>query len=115
MNVMTIVHVIFIIYGAYSLLTAIKMKKNNEISQWLVSANDLPRITDPEGFCRAMWSKTFGFGVACIGYGLISVVNTYFIDNSYLHLVVVAAFFGFIIWYVISLQSAKRKFVNRIY
>ena len=51
MNVMTVVHVIFIIYGAYSLLTAIKMKKNNEISQWLVSANDLPRITDPEGFC----------------------------------------------------------------
>ena len=111
-NIMTIIHVIFIIYGAYSLLTAVKMKRNNEISQWIVSANDLTRITDPAGFCRVMAPKTLAFGGACIGYGLVSVANTYFINNNYLHLFVVAAFFAFIIWYVIALQGAKRKYVG---
>ena len=111
MNVMTVVHVLFIIYGAYSLVTAGKMKKEHQISQWLVAANDLPRIHDPKGFCEEMAPITYFFGGACVGYGILSLINTYLINNRWLHLAILLAFFVSIVIYVTRLRSAKKKYI----
>lgn len=111
MNVLSLIHVLLIIYGAYSLVSAGKMRRNREISQWLLSANELSRIRDTAGFCDAMSMPTFVFGAACIVYGLLSLLNTYYLSNDVLHLILLAVLLVCIIWYVRSLRNAKKAYL----
>lgn len=110
-SVISLIRVLIIIYGAYSLVTVGRMKRNREISQWLLSASELPRVRDTEGFCDMMSPPTFVFGAACIGFGLISLLNSYYIGNEVLHFVLLAAFFVCIIWYVSALRRAKKTYI----
>lgn len=110
-NVISVIHVLLIVYGAYSLVSAGKMKRDREISQWLLSANELPRVRDREGFCDAMTPPTFVFGLSCILYGLIALVNTYYMNNEILHFILLLAFLVCIIWYVTALRKAKKTYI----
>ena len=110
-NVISVIHVLLIVYGAYSLVSAGKMKRDREISQWLLSANELPRVRDREGFCDAMTPPTFVFGLSCILNGLLALINTYYITNEVLHFILLVAFLVCIIWYVTSLRKAKKAYI----
>ena len=110
-NVISVIHVLLIVYGAYSLVSAGKMKRDREISQWLLSANELPRVRDRDGFCDAMTPPTLAFGLSCIIYGLIALFNTYYLDNEILHFILLIAFLVCIIWYVTSLRKAKKEYI----
>ncbi|MBQ9023244.1 MAG: hypothetical protein IJ108_04930 [Eubacterium sp.] len=110
-SVISLIRFLIIIYGAYSLVTVGRMKRNGEISQWLLSASELPRVRDKEGFCEMMSRPTFVFGLSCIGFGLISLVNSHYIGNEVLHFVLLAAFFVCIVWYVSALRRAKKRFI----
>lgn len=110
-NAISIIQVLIIVYGAYSLVTAGKMKRDREISQWLLSANELTRVRDRDGFCDAMTLPTMVFGIGCIIYGLIALVNTYYIDNQILHFIMLVLFLVCIVWYVSSLRKAKKNFI----
>ena len=110
-NVLSLIHVLLIVYGAYSLVTVGKMKRERQISQWLLSAQELPRVRDVDGFCDTMSMPTFVFGIACIGYGLLSLLNTYFIDNSMLHFILLIVLLVCIIWYVTALRKAKQTYL----
>ena len=111
MNVMVVVYVLFIVYGAYSLVSAVKMRRDGQISQWLVSANELPRVHDPKGFCETMAPVTIFFGSACMGYGIYGLLNTYLIHNRVAYLIVLVAFFACIIVFVTRLRAAKKKYI----
>lgn len=110
-NVISLIHVLLIIYGAYSLVSAGKMKRDRQISQWLLSANELPRVRDTEGFCDTMTPPTLVFGLSCILYGLIALLNTYYLSNEVLHFILLLAFLVCIIWYVTSLRKAKKTYI----
>lgn len=112
-NVMTVVDVLLIVYGAYSLVTTMKMKRDGEISQWLVSANELPRVRDPEGFCRDMYLPTFVFAIGCMGFGLFSMLNEYLFGSMFVvEIIIIAAFVACIIYFVTNLRKAKKNYIN---
>lgn len=110
-SVISVIHVLLIVYGAYSLVSVGKMRRDREISQWLLSANELPRVHDKEGFCDTMSPPTLIFGLACIIYGLVSLLNTYYMNNEILHFILLVALLVCIIWYVTSLRKAKKNYI----
>ncbi len=110
-SVISVIHVLIIVYGAYSLVSAGKMRRDREISQWLLSANELGRVRDRDGFCNAMTPPTMVFGLACIIYGLLALANTYYLNNEILHFILLVIFLVCIVWYVSSLRKAKKNYI----
>ncbi|MCR5665690.1 MAG: hypothetical protein K6G01_02570 [Eubacterium sp.] len=111
-DVFSIVRIILIVYGAYSVYTARKMAQDGQPPQWLLSAQELPRVKDTKGFCTFMMLPTMVFGFGCIGYGILGMIAEYFFENSMIHMVVLIAFIVVVIWFVTRLQKAKRDYVR---
>ncbi len=109
---MTIFDFIILIYGAYSIYTAQQMKKNSTPPAWLVPQQYVNRITKPGEFCDLMRPKTFIFGLVCVLYGIYGLIECFYIKNDFAEAAGVTVFAVFLIWFVISLQNAKRKYMK---
>ncbi len=112
LGIMTIFDFIILIYGAYSVYTAQQMKKTGTPPQWLVSQQDMHRIRKPEEFCEKMRPKTFIFGLVCMLYGLYGLAETFFIQNDFAEAAGVTVFVVVMVWFVISLQNTKGKYMK---
>ncbi len=108
----TIVEIILIVYGAYSVLAARKMAQDHKPPQWLLSAQELPRVKDAQGFCSDMKIPTIVFGIGCMGYGIIGMILDFCVKNSMANMPLLIAFIIVVIWFVAKLQKAKRTYVR---
>ncbi|MCD8217059.1 MAG: hypothetical protein LUD01_03270 [Clostridiales bacterium] len=112
LGIMTIFDFIILIYGAYSVYTAQQMKKTGTPPAWLVPQQDLHRIHKPQEFCDLMRPKTFLFGLVCILYGIYGLVESFYIKNDFAEAAGVTVFVVFMVWFIISLQNAKGKYMK---
>ena len=111
-ELMSIIHVLFLIYGVYCLFNIVNMKREKKISYWMVAPQERQGLYDMDGFIRRVTPLMFFFSVASIAYGLISLCNTYMLQNSMLSIVVPVAFLVCIMFYISALKSAKREFIH---
>ena len=109
---MTIFDFIILVYGAYSIYTAQQMKKNDTPPAWLVPQQYVNRITKPREFCDLMGPKTLIFGLACVLYGIYGLIECFYIKNYFAEAAGVTVFVVFVIWFIISLQNAKGKYIK---
>lgn len=107
---MTIFDFIILVYGAYSIYTAQQMKKTGTPPMWLIPQQDLHRIRKPEQFCEEMYSKTLIFGLVCVIYGLYGLFESFYIKTDFAEAAGVTVFVVFMVWFIITLQNAKRKY-----
>ena len=112
LGIMTIFDFIILVYGAYSMYTAQQMKKTGVPPQWLVPQQDIHRVHKPEEFCDLMRPKTFVFGLVCVIYGLYGLVESFYIKNDFAEAAGVTVFVIFMVWFIISLQNAKSKYIK---
>ncbi len=103
---------ILMVYGAYSIHTANEMKKTGNPPQWLVAEREMNRIHNPREFCEALRPKTMLFGVVCILYGAYSMVESMFIQKDVAEAAGVTVFVVFLIWFIITLQNTKGKYIH---
>ncbi len=111
-GIMTVFDFIILVYGAYSVYTANRMKANDTPPAWLVAQKDIHRIRDPKGFCDKMRPKTFIFGVVCMVYGLYGLVESLYIQTDFAEAAGVTVFVVCMVWFIISLQNAKNEFLQ---
>ena len=111
-EIMSIIHVLFLIYGVYNLFNVVNMKREKKISYWMVAPQERPGLYDQDGFIRRVIPLTLFFAAACIAYGLISICNTYMLQNNMLSIVVPVGFLICIMFYISALKSAKREFIH---
>lgn len=109
---MTIFDFIILVYGAYSIYTSQQMKKNDTPPAWLVPQQYVNRITKPREFCDLMGPKTLIFGLVCVLYGVYGLIESFYIKNDFAEAAGVTVFVVFVIWFIISLQNAKAKYIK---
>lgn len=109
---MTIFDFIILIYGAYSVYTAQKMKKTGTPPAWLVPQQDIKRVRKPHEFCEVMRPKTFIFGLVCMLYGIYGLIESFYIKTDFAEAAGVTVFVVFMVWFIISLQNAKGKYIR---
>lgn len=112
MGIMTIFDFIILIYGAYSVYTAQQMKKTGTPPAWLVPQQDIQRIRKPQEFCEVMRPKTFVFGLVCILYGIYGLIESFYIKTDFAEAAGVTVFVVFMLWFIISLQNTKGKYMK---
>lgn len=109
---MTIFDFIILIYGAYSVYASQQMKRTGTPPAWLVAQQDLKRVRKPQEFCDLMRPKTLIFGIVCVLYGIYGLIECFYIKNDFAEMAGVTVFVVFVIWFIISLQNAKRKYIG---
>lgn len=112
LGIMTIFDFIILVYGAYSIYTAQQMKKTGNPPIWLIPQQDVHRIQKPAQFCEEMRPKTFLFGLVCVLYGMYGLIESFYINNDFAEAAGVTVFVVFMVWFIITLQNAKRKYMK---
>lgn len=110
LDFMSLVDVILIIYGIYSIYIGKKMKTGGEPPQWLMSKQELTLFRKPRQFCEAMSSKTMIFGVICAVYGVYGLLLTVFLKSVAAEWVGIIVFLAGIVWFVRELNKAKKQY-----
>ena len=59
-----------------------------------------------------MGPKTLIFGLACVLYGIYGLIECFYIKNDFAEAAGVTVFVVFVIWFIISLQNAKGKYIK---
>ncbi|MCC8142243.1 MAG: hypothetical protein LIO56_06920 [Lachnospiraceae bacterium] len=110
---MTIFDFIIVIYGAYSVYAARQMIKTNEPPQWLIAKDDIGRVQKPAQFCSEMYPKTMLFGIICMAYGIYGLIEWYYIQRDFWEAFGVTIFVLALIWFIITLQNTKRRYIQK--
>lgn len=105
-------NVIILIYGAFSIYTAMKMKKTGKPSGWLVNSKDLRHMKRTKEFCEEIIPKTILLGVICIIYGVFEMIQLFYMNSTVAELAGLGVFVVAVIWFFIALQRAKMKYTR---
>lgn len=109
-SIMTIFDVIILLYGAYTIYTALQMKKTGEPAKWLVNEQEIGRCKDKRGFADAIYVATVLFGAVTMLYGVVSLLNSYVFRVSFLDIICLLVFLASCVFYMVTLNRARKKF-----
>lgn len=109
-GIMTIFDVIILIYGAYTVYTALQMKKTGEPAKWLVNEQEIGRCKDKRGFVDAIYAATILFGVVTMLYGVVSLLTSYVFRVSFVDMICLIVFLASCVFYMVTLNRARKKF-----
>lgn len=109
-DIMSVFDIILLVYGIYTIYSAVTMKKRGVPSKWLVPEQELNKCRDVKGYVDAMHSKTLIFGVITAVYGVVSSINRLLLSIWVLDIVCMGIFLASCIVYIIILNKARSKF-----
>lgn len=113
-NVDSLMNILFLVGGAYTIYSAIIMMKKGEIGKWLIGENtDLKKCRDVPGFINYMGIKVLIAGVIILLFSIVGFINTYVfsIGEKYLLSMTVLLFIGLVIFTFVYLK-ARKKFLD---
>lgn len=112
MDYILIFDAIIAILGAYVMYSAFKMKRKGEISSFIVNPAEITRCKDKVGFIGHIYSQTLIFGVVCLVYGLLALVNDTGVTSlgQFFNIGGVIVFLVICVWYNIQVRKGKDKF-----
>lgn len=110
-DIMQIFDWVIIAYGAYTIYSAIMMKRTGMPGNWLMGQQEMSKEKDLRGFVEEIYGKTILFGAAAIVYGILSMLNRQLLSQRVLEFVVIFIFLGICFYYIAALNKAKKKFL----
>lgn len=102
---------IILIYGVYSMVSTVKMKKSGEPGKWLIGEIPVNKMKDADGFINSMYVKTMVLGVVSVIYGIIGIIDDLVKNLGPVKDVLLLAFLVFFIVFCVLLQKAKKKYI----
>lgn len=111
MDFFSIIDLIVLGCGIYSLYTVYEMKKTGEIKTgWLISNQiDIKSCNDKAGYIDYISSRTIILGIIIIIYGAIGSINSFVVElPSFLIYGSMIVFFICLIWFAISSSKANK-------
>ncbi|MBO5372689.1 MAG: hypothetical protein J6A75_08220 [Lachnospiraceae bacterium] len=112
MDYILIFDIIIAILGAYVMFSAFQMKKKGEISSFIVNPAEITRCKDRVGFIEHIFNKTVVFGVICLLFGILAIINDsgMFSLGQFFNAGGVIIFLGIWVWYNSQIKKGKDKF-----
>lgn len=111
MNYLLIFDVIITILGAYVIFSAFQMKRKGEISSFIVNPAEITRCKDKNGFINHIFSKTIIFGVICLVFGILAIINDSMVSlGAFFNAGGVIVFLGVWVWYNTQVRKGKEQF-----
>ncbi|MCI9531696.1 MAG: hypothetical protein HFH38_08100 [Lachnospiraceae bacterium] len=102
--------VVVLVYGVYTIYSAINMKKTQNISNWLVGTETAASIRDAKGYIDFIYPKIIILGAIAVIFGGVSLVNDYIMPIKLVMQVMVAAFLAVCAWFSVTVRKARERF-----
>lgn len=109
-DIILIFDIILLVYGGYTIYSAVVMKKTQTPSKWLVPEQELKKCRDAKGFAEAMYIKTIVFGAVLALFGLVSFLNRMFWLIAAVEYAGIVVFLGACAVYVVMLNRTRRQY-----
>lgn len=113
MDIFSLIDIVVLGCGVYSLYTVYAMKQTGEIKKgWLISNQiDVDTCKDKEGYINFISIRTIILGIIIIIYGGIGVINSYLFElPSSLIYGSMIVFFICLIWFAVSSSKANKVY-----
>ncbi|MCI8991675.1 MAG: hypothetical protein HFG80_02945 [Eubacterium sp.] len=102
---------IILVYGVYSIVNTVKMKKTGEPGKWLTGELPVKKMKDVDGFINYMYVKTMILGVLSIAYGLAGIIDERLQVLGPIKYILLLAFLAVFIIFCVALHKAKKKYL----
>lgn len=102
--------VMILFYGVYTIYSSIKMKRTQELSNWLVGAETAAAIRDAKGYIDFIYKRTIIMGVMALIFGAVSLVNDSVMPIAHVMQVMVVLFLAVCVWFYLTVRKAKEKY-----
>lgn len=100
---------IIFIYGVYTIYSAIKMKRTQELSNFFTGGNMEP-IRDVHGYINYIYGRTIVLGSVATLFGIVGFINDYVAQFPYIMQAMMVLFLTVVVWFTININRAKRQF-----
>lgn len=111
MDVMMIFDVIILVFGAYMVISALRMKKSGIINSTVISSEEIASCKDTAGFIAYIYWKEALFGGLIMVVGILGIVNTLVISLGVFNLMEMLIFLAAFIWFQYELRQARKRFL----
>lgn len=111
MNIIKIFDIIILVFGAYMILSALKMKKSGKISSTVITSEEIAGCKDKEGFIAFMYWKEALFGGVIVLVGLLGLINDLVVSLGNFNILEMLIFLGAFLWFQLQLRKAREKYL----
>lgn len=111
MDFMVIFDVIIAGLGVYMIYSAAQMKKTGELSNIVVTPEEMSRCRDKRGFIDWIYNKIIIFAVVALLFGVLGAINDLkLVFGNMFNTVGVLVFLVVWFWFTKALRKGKEKF-----
>lgn len=112
-SIWSVLDVVFVGAGLYTLYAWIMMKTRGEIKKSILMNEDvnLKKCKDLEGYKKYIGPRMLVFGIVAILYGASGLVNTYVTPiPSLIYGIIMAVFLAILCWFAVGTRNGIQKF-----
>lgn len=108
---MPVIDIIILVFGAYMVISAMKMKKTGRISSTVITAEEIKSCRDQDGFIGYMYWKEALFGGIIILVGFLGLISDRLISLGFFNILEMIVFLASFLWFQYHLGKARTKFL----
>lgn len=111
-EVMVVFDVVILAVGLYLIYAVWRMKKTGEISELVVTRDEIKKCRDKDGFIRDICKKMAWLGILATAFGMISLLNDAWkaVGNAYVQTAVRLLFIGGCLWLSSQIRKGRERF-----
>ena len=109
---MMLFDLIIFCYGLYMVYSAYQMKKTHQPPAMLINQAELVGARDVKGFCEAMFKPFVVFGMMAAIYGVLGLINDFFISLAALNFAAIILFLIMCYWFFREMKKNKSKYLK---
>ena len=113
MNVMLIFDAVIILFGAYMMISAFRMKKSGKITSMVLAEEELKKVKDAKGFIDFLYWREMLFGFLVMVVGILGVLNETILPIGKAGILEALIFLAAFVWFQNSLAKAREKFLRK--
>lgn len=118
MDSVTLMDILLLGIGLYTIYSAVQMKKSGDLKKgWLVGNDvDMRKVKDAKGYIQFIFGKTVFLGAMASFYALVGILTTYIDFGIPIDLEMVMTFlFGIsVFWFILKSVSARKIYLDGI-
>lgn len=111
MDVMLLFDIVIVIFGAYMVGAALKMKKTGVISSAVITPEEIAKCRDKQGFIAFMYWKEALFGGLVALVGILGIINDLVVSLGAFNVVEMLVFLAAFLWFQNELRKARGKYI----
>lgn len=107
---LVIFDVVILIYGGYTIYSALNMKRTRRLNSFLTGSDSTSSIRDVQGYIDYIFGRILVMGGMAVIFGIVGLINDYVTPIPNVLRAMVLLFLTVCVWFYVSINRAKSRF-----